>query len=1264
VSFDNSRYTFDPLKNYSGVIMEQGRVQLDSDWNEWVAELSRRLQAGTLDLMGHASYPPTTPSAFLINAASGSPNTVSIGCGRMYVDGLLAENHGDPTKAAWDPALADLSGTPQPIDPSNPNPYPISFVNQPYLPGAIAPTDSGTYLAYLDVWTRAVDYLEDANLVDKAVGVDTTGRLQTVWQVKLMSLANVSGTITCSTSDSEIPYPPHSAGQLTTDVAPNPSAGPCCLTDGTGYTGVENQFYRVEIHNTGQASNAGSGATFKWSRDNASVETGVTAISSALNSVGATASQLTVQSLGRDQVLGFKNGDWIELLDDWSELWGNPGVMCQIDSVSFPNKTITLTAPVNTTAAAPGPGVPATFPVGTGNLTDSTRHTRIRRWDQSGKIYDINGNQWCDLSTTGGVIPVPASKTLVLENGITVTFGLNPTTGQFNVADFWTFAARTADGSVEKLNAAPPRGIHHHYTKLSIVTFSSPASYTDCRTPWTTGGSDDCGCCTVTVGDNVTSFGKYSSIQQAINSLPTTGPNPGGEICILPGRYFEYITLNGLADVVIHGCGSHTRLASPTFQPIQIEIAKPKSVSETKASKPATKASFKARDTSDSSNTPESGLQAIITVIGCTNIEIRDLAIEAADTEAGILLDGTSVFDPYQYIDIGLFSKFPGNYAPGKEFTSEFPSNITITDLAITASTLPAIVAVDTRLLKIRNNRIAMKDVPGQWAGIYASGSEIHIDGNWIGLQDSSSATTWMPSIIQTDVPDGFSSANSPATPVGNGGIHIAGPSRSVLVSNNQIEGGSRNGITLGSFALVNANNANSGILTGLLATQPDPASTTFTLQLPTSIVANDQDQRIVAGGLLQNIQIVNNQIRNSGLCGIGPVGFFNLVESLEIITIQNLTIVGNTITGTLLDPLQGVESGTATLLGYGAICVPDVQNLIVRDNTITDFGILPGTYVCGIFVFNGEQVEISRNQVIETRDWSTIPNLANVPSGGVRAGISILFVTPLALDQLDTASAWAAASTTNATGAQSGNTPLYQPGLLALRMEENVVRIPLGLALEVLGVGPFAVSGNHFSSGGTIPASVINPTTGISQTTGFSTARSFTPFLTVLMMNLGKAIEIDTPGTSFASLFANGAQPTLNVADNALSDSSSGQILFTNNQCQLETRASGAEGTSSVAILTADNLIFSNNHLWIDGPPTAIMDALLVAGSIQATANRLQEGAGTVYVSGLTYGLSNITTMNTSTYCLFAVGAPALSIVTHNIVLNSTLCAELAKKV
>src|SRR5262249_18523661 len=160
----------------------QGRVQLDSDWNEWLAELSRRIQAGTLDTLGRAVYPATTPYAFQITASSsGGTNTLAIGPGRLYVDGLLAENPCDPKSAQWDPALAEMSGSPQPPPASETGA--IDFTNQPYLPaGTKLPPGNGPFLAYLDVWIRPVTYLEYPELVDKALGVDSTGRLQTAWQ--------------------------------------------------------------------------------------------------------------------------------------------------------------------------------------------------------------------------------------------------------------------------------------------------------------------------------------------------------------------------------------------------------------------------------------------------------------------------------------------------------------------------------------------------------------------------------------------------------------------------------------------------------------------------------------------------------------------------------------------------------------------------------------------------------------------------------------------------------------------------------------------------------------------------------------------------------------------------------------------------------------------------------------------------------------------------------------------------------------------------
>ena len=64
---DFTRLRFDPAEPYSGVRMQQGRVQLDADWNELVDLVDRRIRTGTTDLVG-ASGAPAAAAAFAVAA--------------------------------------------------------------------------------------------------------------------------------------------------------------------------------------------------------------------------------------------------------------------------------------------------------------------------------------------------------------------------------------------------------------------------------------------------------------------------------------------------------------------------------------------------------------------------------------------------------------------------------------------------------------------------------------------------------------------------------------------------------------------------------------------------------------------------------------------------------------------------------------------------------------------------------------------------------------------------------------------------------------------------------------------------------------------------------------------------------------------------------------------------------------------------------------------------------------------------------------------
>ena len=51
---DFTRWTFDPQKRFSQVLMQQGRVQLDADWNEQTSILLHYLRTLAAHIIGRA----------------------------------------------------------------------------------------------------------------------------------------------------------------------------------------------------------------------------------------------------------------------------------------------------------------------------------------------------------------------------------------------------------------------------------------------------------------------------------------------------------------------------------------------------------------------------------------------------------------------------------------------------------------------------------------------------------------------------------------------------------------------------------------------------------------------------------------------------------------------------------------------------------------------------------------------------------------------------------------------------------------------------------------------------------------------------------------------------------------------------------------------------------------------------------------------------------------------------------------------------------
>ncbi len=514
---DFTRHTFDPRKHYTSVRMQQGRVQLDADWNEQADLALYRVETESADTIGRCGAPLDAPAfglvldlndldpaekAFLA-ALDPTYDTIVAGDfvltpGRFYVDGILCESE-----------------------------HAVPYTRQPDLPGLdpIDVSQKGFTIVYLDVWQRHLTYLDDALLRETALGgPDTATRARTVWQVR--SVFTGTNDVTCADEPpAYLDAIADGSGLLSARAQrEEQTPDPCLVPASAGFRGLENQLYRVEIHTPGEAYDltAGAGAvsvtiaapeqiiytgasgswavgdaveifrsaagsnpmdgflativehdtgtktltlntslpdlgagdapqlrpveaTFKWSRDNGSVVTLVTFVDDR---------ELTVASVGPDEALGFSPGQWVELIDEVTELDGRSGFLAEIEDVDPAARVVTL-------RVAP--------PAFDGEIV------KLRRWDGIGAVKTNP--------------PGTAEPFTELENGVQLSFS----DGTYDTGDYWLIPARTAtaderSGTIEwptendEPLAQPPLGIRHHYCKLAVLE-SDGAKLTveDCR---------------------------------------------------------------------------------------------------------------------------------------------------------------------------------------------------------------------------------------------------------------------------------------------------------------------------------------------------------------------------------------------------------------------------------------------------------------------------------------------------------------------------------------------------------------------------------------------------------------------------------------------------------------------------------------------------------------------------------------------------------------------------------------------------------------
>jgi uncharacterized protein DUF6519/parallel beta helix pectate lyase-like protein len=568
---DFTRFSHQPRRGYAGVLMQQGRVTLDADWNEQRDIDDHRWRLQTIDTIGRACA-PAGAAGFALTLAPGGTDII-ISPGRIYIDGLLVElieqtavagelvddttvvvrdiapdgellaaghwveaDSVDTTSGATMRTVAkvvevdtDALHVTLDADLSAHAAHDdlrirrlTTFLTQPFFPAGhptfgdpFTPQDWGgqTHIAYLDVWRRHVTAVEDPYLREVALGgPDTATRVQTVWALRILRdadgvPADVAGLRCHDDHPAWDAVVAGSGGRMSARAEAAPDPEDPCAI--APEAGYRGLENRLYRVEVHSPGPLGT-ATFKWSRDNGSVLAAITAFEAA--------DEVRVHSLGRDRVLRFHADDRVEVFSAESELGGVAGTMASV--VGEPDEA------------------ERTFTVDTDVSAYDGRIPRVRRWDH------------------GGAEPATTEAWLELEYGVQVRFGGGP----FHVGDHWVVPARVATGDVAGFSDAPPRGVEHHLARMALLTWPTaqdPARIDDCRSTFPSLCEPESGCCTLTVGEG----GDHASLQDAVDAA--AGIDGPVRICVLPGEHVLPLTVVvRRGNLVISGCGRQSHVVS------------------------------------------------------------------------------------------------------------------------------------------------------------------------------------------------------------------------------------------------------------------------------------------------------------------------------------------------------------------------------------------------------------------------------------------------------------------------------------------------------------------------------------------------------------------------------------------------------------------------------------------------------------------------------------------------------------------------------
>lgn len=568
---DITRLLIQPEKHYVGARMQQGRVVLDSDFNEEAELADEERRKALLHIVGPTGSPD---AGFAADLAIGDEVTIQpvsfngepaiatlnyrIRPGSIYVAGLRFEHAertlndetgGDPIAFQRDFLQMDAAHAPRP-----------------------QPGTTHAQLAYLRGWQQDVTAAEDREIRERALGgIDTSTRKRRMARVEVREVDNdedctaawaeVRQQIESETGGvfDESGHELLSPARLRIRFVPGEALDPCapCAPDDVGrYLGADNQTVCIML---------AAPDRYVWGFDNASplyrVELGEAAD-------GRVPVRMITEPRDEarwplaDTVVEFL--PWAALLDNKEKVAAEVGVFLRVaegfdpDDGSF--RIAEADLPLLDGLVRQWDAAHPDLPWLPNDADPDGRYLYLRVWHR----LDSENDEVL-LDTAAG----PDNHTLLRRQGLLPEFS-----GGGRPGDYWVVTVRPntpqqiTPWNLTRGGGVPPHGPRHFYTPLSLIRLRPPGpgehentevveSIHDCRRlfkPLVDRG----GCCTLTVGDGVGSRGDYLSIQAAIDGLPAEG----GKVCVLPGTYAETVRIER-DDVVVEGCGLQTRLRTP-----------------------------------------------------------------------------------------------------------------------------------------------------------------------------------------------------------------------------------------------------------------------------------------------------------------------------------------------------------------------------------------------------------------------------------------------------------------------------------------------------------------------------------------------------------------------------------------------------------------------------------------------------------------------------------------------------------------------------